>query len=140
MQSVVNYEVEPPAGCEHRHIHIEDTSDANMLDHLEDAVDFIEEATDDDGKVLVHCHNGVSRSAAVVLAFMCYSMGLQVADANELLHMDCPSAAPNDGFMQQIRLFVAMGCAPVGSNIRYDFASVNTCQQASHVADKTVIS
>jgi dual specificity phosphatase 12 len=110
MQSVVNYEVEPPAGCEHRHIHIEDTNDANLLDHLGDAVDFIQEAADDGGKVLVHCHNGVSRSAAVVLAFMCISKCLQVVDAIELLRMECPSAAPNSGFMQQIGLFVAMGC------------------------------
>ena len=110
IQSVVNYDVALPASCSHHHVRLEDTPEANLLDTLEDTVDFIEDAIDGDGQVLVHCHNGTSRSAAVVLAFMCYSMGLQLNDAVDVLRMDCPSAAPNEGFFEQLQLFVAMGC------------------------------
>jgi dual specificity phosphatase 12 len=111
VQSVVNYEVDLPGSVQHHHIDIADDSSANLLDHLEDALDFVDTAIDEEeGKVLVHCHNGMSRSAAVVLAVMCYSMGLQVDEAMDVLRMDCPHAAPNDGFMHQLRLFVAMGC------------------------------
>ena len=112
LQSVINYDVKLPSHvCEHVHIRVEDDADANIIDSLEDALEFIEEAIDDGGKVLVHCHNGVSRSAALVLAFMCFSMGLGVEDALEMLRMDVPAAAPNEGFMSQLRLFATMGCA-----------------------------
>lgn len=110
MQSVVNYDVSPPADCEHMHIRLEDEADANILDHLEDALDFIDTAVESGGKVLVHCHNGVSRSALVVLAFMCYSMGFSVDEGLEMLRMDVPAASPNEGFMLQLRLFAHMGC------------------------------
>jgi dual specificity phosphatase 12 len=107
----MNYEVEAPEPCKQHCIEIEDDEKANLLDHLEDVLDFLDDAIDaSDGKVLVHCHNGVSRSPAVVLAFMCYSMGLQLDEAVEVLRMDVPQAAPNEGFMQQLQLFVAMGC------------------------------
>ena len=107
----MNYEVEAPEPCKQHCIAIEDDETANLLDHLEDVLDFLDGAIDDsDGKVLVHCHNGVSRSPAVVLAFLCYSMGLQLNEAIEVLRMDVPRAAPNEGFMQQLQLFVAMGC------------------------------
>ena len=109
---MVNYDIDIPKGCAHHAVHLEDTPVADLLDALEDTLEFIEKAIDEHGgKVLVHCHNGMSRSAAVVLAHMCYSMGLSIDEALDVLRMDCPSVAPNEGFLQQLRLFVDMGCA-----------------------------
>jgi protein tyrosine phosphatase (PTP) superfamily phosphohydrolase (DUF442 family) len=110
-QSVVNFEVPLPPAVEGLHIDVEDHDDANLLDELPDALEFIDEALEDGGKVLVHCHAGVSRSTAVILAYMCSSMGLSLDEALEVLKLDHPCAMPNDGFMRQLALFVKMGYA-----------------------------
>ena len=72
-------------------------------------MEFIDEAIDGGGRVLVHCQHGVSRSASVVVAYLCFSMGLSVDEALDTLRHDRPEAHPNNGFMQQLRLFKAMG-------------------------------
>lgn len=107
---MVDFDVNVPRDVEQHVISVLDQEDANLLDCLEDAVDFIEEAIDDDGKVLVHCVSGVSRSAAVVVAYMCYSMGLSVTEAMEVLKLSCPQVSPNEGFLRQLALFAEMGC------------------------------
>lgn len=54
IQSVVNFEVEVPEDVAVLHsIHVEDEGNANLLDHLEDAIKFIDDAVGLDGKVLV---------------------------------------------------------------------------------------
>lgn len=107
---MVDFDVEVPDGVAHHVVKVLDQDDANLLDNLEHAVDFIEEASDEDGKVLVHCVSGVSRSAAVAVAFMCYSMGLSVNEAQQVLKLSCPQVCPNDGFVRQLLLYVEMGC------------------------------
>jgi protein-tyrosine phosphatase len=59
-------------------------------------------------QVLVHCQSGVSRSAAVVVAFLSFSMGLGVDESLEILKMTSPQACPNAGFIHQLQLFVKM--------------------------------
>jgi predicted protein tyrosine phosphatase len=116
-QTILNFDVEASDSFEHLHIRIEDDDDANVLDQLEDAVEFIEEAIDDDGKVLVHCQAGVSRSSAVVVAFLCSSMGLGVDEALAVLKQSHPTAQPNEGFMQQLKLYKVMGYAKLHRHI-----------------------
>ena len=110
---MVDFDVKVPRGVDQHVVSVLDQEDANLLDFLEDAVDFIEEAIDDDGKVLVHCVSGVSRSAAVIVAFMGYSMGLSVTESIDVLKLSCPQVSPNDGFLRQLALFQEMGCGPV---------------------------
>jgi dual specificity phosphatase 12 len=47
-----------------------DIHSQNLLDHLEDCLEFIESGRNSGGVVLVHCFAGVSRSGAVVTAYM----------------------------------------------------------------------
>lgn len=60
-------------------------------------------------QVLVHCQAGVSRSAAVVSAYLCYDMGFSAQESLDILKVTCPQASPNEGFMQQVQLYVDMG-------------------------------
>jgi len=50
-------------------ISVEDVDYADLLIHLPAAVQFIEQSLDEGGVVLVHCLQGLSRSAAVVAAY-----------------------------------------------------------------------
>ena len=47
------------------HIQLEDADHANLLPHFTKAISFIDCALNSDGKVLVHCAAGISRSATV---------------------------------------------------------------------------
>uniref|UniRef100_A0A7C9A8G6 protein-tyrosine-phosphatase n=1 Tax=Opuntia streptacantha TaxID=393608 RepID=A0A7C9A8G6_OPUST len=60
---------------------IKDTEDENLLDYLECCLDFIEESRKQ-GAVLVHCFAGVSRSAAIIMAYLMRSERLSLEVEN----------------------------------------------------------
>eukprot|EP00250_Pteridium_aquilinum_P012107 c20516_g1_i1 orf=399-1382(-) len=85
-----------------------DTEDQNILDTLQLCLDFINQGLQK-GCVLVHCLAGVSRSAAVVTAFLMKSECLTLEGALSSLKSVSMSACPNNGFLGQLKLFESMG-------------------------------
>ncbi|KAI9356492.1 protein-tyrosine phosphatase-like protein [Zopfochytrium polystomum] len=71
------------------------------------------------GKVLVHCVHGVSRSAAVAAACVMRVSGASARDAVERVRAVRPKARPNDGFIEQLELYEAMGCRVDAENQKY---------------------
>lgn len=55
-------EINPAAKCEQLCIPVDDTDADDLLSWFEQAIDFIQKGLAGDGKVLVHCIQGVSRS------------------------------------------------------------------------------
>merc|ERR1712118_594319 len=51
-------------------IPVEDDESESILDHLHESVAFIDQALCNHGRVLVHCQQGVSRSATIVVAYL----------------------------------------------------------------------
>lgn len=62
------------------------------------ALDFIQKALRSDGVVLVHCSQGVSRSSAVVIAYLERYFGLTFAEALDYLKSTRSVVAPNAHF------------------------------------------
>ncbi|CAL0332852.1 unnamed protein product [Lupinus luteus] len=87
---------------------IRDTENEDLLDYLEVCIDFIDQSRKE-GSVLVHCFAGVSRSAAVITAYLMRTEHLSLEDALESLRQSCEFVCPNDGFLEQLKLFEEMG-------------------------------
>ncbi|XP_066339217.1 uncharacterized protein [Miscanthus floridulus] len=87
---------------------LRDTEEEDLLDRLEPCLDFIDEGRKV-GSVLVHCFAGVSRSASIIVAYLMRSEQKSLEDALEALKEISESACPNDGFLDQLKLFEEMG-------------------------------
>ncbi|KAL2320647.1 hypothetical protein Fmac_029616 [Flemingia macrophylla] len=87
---------------------LRDTENEDLLDYLEVCIDFIDRGRKE-GSVLVHCFAGVSRSAAVITAYLMKTERLSVEDALESLRQSCEFVCPNDGFLEQLKMFEGMG-------------------------------
>ncbi|PWN90208.1 hypothetical protein FA10DRAFT_266696 [Acaromyces ingoldii] len=111
------------------HVAIDDVDEAPILVHLPQAIDFIDEAlrqtwldegegieqggqwaTMGEGTVMVHCQAGVSRSVAIVTAYLMKTRRLSLKEALALVQSRRSQAGPNAGFMHQLELYEAAGC------------------------------
>eukprot|EP00659_Diplonema_papillatum_P016071 gene16071-24604_t len=83
---VVNAATECSVSCgaETYHIKLKDHCQAPIIDCFEGVCDFIEKARSEGGKVLVHCKRGISRSPALILAYLMVArhLSLDVAVVN----------------------------------------------------------
>ncbi|XP_010251326.2 PREDICTED: dual specificity protein phosphatase PHS1-like isoform X1 [Nelumbo nucifera] len=75
-----------------------DDEDSNISKIFEEASDFIDYVEDIGGRVLIHCFEGRSRSATVVLAYLMLKKNFTLLDAWNLLKKAHRRAQPNDGF------------------------------------------
>ncbi|KAF4364620.1 hypothetical protein CsatB_019727 [Cannabis sativa] len=85
-----------------------DMESENLLDHLDVCLNFIDESRKK-GSVLVHCFAGVSRSATIITAYLMRSEHLSQEDALLSLRQSCEFVCPNDGFLDQLKMFEEMG-------------------------------
>jgi len=83
---------------------IQDTEDQEILTYFDDSIAFIEEARKN-GKVLVHCQAGVSRSATLVIAWLMKMHKKQLKDAIVFLRERRSIIEPNIGFMEQLEKY-----------------------------------
>ncbi|PRQ56562.1 putative phosphoric monoester hydrolase [Rosa chinensis] len=120
---------------------VRDMESENLLDYLEVCLDFIDKSRKE-GSVLVHCFAGVSRSAAIITAYLMRTEQLSQdhclvlseigqsfvasactwyflvlfltyacmpVDALGSLRQSCEFVCPNDGFLNQLKMYEDMG-------------------------------
>ncbi|XP_023328603.1 dual specificity protein phosphatase 3 isoform X2 [Eurytemora carolleeae] len=73
----------------------------DISQHFNVAADFIQKIVGSEGKVLVHCVQGISRSATIVLAYMMMKKNLTIKESIDQVK-SIRSIAPNEGFMMQL--------------------------------------
>ncbi|XP_049906133.1 dual specificity protein phosphatase 26-like [Epinephelus moara] len=78
-----------------------DSCDFDMSVNFQAAADFIHRALSRGGKVLVHCHVGVSRSATLVLAYLMLKQNLTLVEAICAVKEN-RGVIPNRGFLRQL--------------------------------------
>lgn len=82
---------------------IRDSRSQSIVEHFEECFRFIEEARNSRSKVLVHCHQGKSRSTAIICAYLMMCHGMSFDDAFKAVKIARPIAKLNDGFSRQLR-------------------------------------
>ncbi|KAL4245857.1 hypothetical protein ABKN59_008805 [Abortiporus biennis] len=89
------------------HIALSDTSDTNILDHLDTTTEFIRAALaeNEENKVLVHCLMGISRSATVVCAYLIATQSMHPTEALDYVMERRSIVCPNLGFRKQLEVY-----------------------------------
>ncbi|KII88276.1 hypothetical protein PLICRDRAFT_111351 [Plicaturopsis crispa FD-325 SS-3] len=87
---------------------LEDFPFAELADHLPGTTAFLRDALrDPNARVLVHCAQGISRSASVVAAFLIASYGWTPPQAIQYVKSKRRIAEPNFGFVSQLHEYAA---------------------------------
>lgn len=84
-------------------IPIRDGPFEELAAHLASTTAFIGDGLHGRGTVLVHCVQGMSRSASVIAAYLMAVWGCSVRDAVEFVKSRSSTAQPNTGFMSQLQ-------------------------------------
>jgi len=81
---------------------LDDTEETDLTSQIHTAVDYIRMIMEVDGRVLVHCVAGVSRSAAVCLAYLVKYESMTLRQAYEHMAARRARVRPNLGFWRQL--------------------------------------
>ena len=89
-------------------VEVDDENTANLLREFSSIIQFMTEAMVEDGRVLVHCNLGVSRSATVVIAYLMCTRKWTLKDTYNFVKERRPIMHPNRGFVHQLSRFEEM--------------------------------
>ncbi|KMZ62737.1 hypothetical protein ZOSMA_44G01400 [Zostera marina] len=95
-------------------IEVLDAPMENLEQHFDDCIDFIEQAKDSGGSVLVHCFAGISRSATIVVSYLMKKHQISALQAIDLVRRKRPKVSPNSGFFMQLKNFEKSIQVPIG--------------------------
>jgi protein-tyrosine phosphatase len=86
----------------YKYIPLDDTWSQNINVYFPITNDYISNVEKTGGKVLVHCAAGVSRSAAIVIAYLMWREKVPMGDAYEFVKARRSIISPNLHFMGQL--------------------------------------
>ena len=109
-------------------IAIEDNNEANIVPYFYNIFQFIDTCLKSNGRILIHCRAGISRSASFIIAYLLHSKTYSTLKES-LLHVirQRPIIRPNDSFQEQL--------------IAYEFAlnntnSINNCFEFTEIINE----
>jgi len=93
------------------HVDIHDHSDADVLQHLDRTTEYIKNVLSEspDNKVLVHCFQGVSRSATIVGAYIIATSERKMTADEAIIFIQSKRSivSPNLGFRSQLAIYAS---------------------------------
>jgi len=92
-------------GITYKRLPATDNGSQNLKQYFSEAINFIECARKSNGKVLVHCQAGVSRSPTIVAAYLIATSYKTLTEAFTVIKDRRPIVAPNINFMGQLLEF-----------------------------------
>eukprot|EP00484_Ammonia_sp_Unknown_P011405 CAMPEP_0197078498 /NCGR_PEP_ID=MMETSP1384-20130603/213151_1 /TAXON_ID=29189 /ORGANISM="Ammonia sp." /LENGTH=583 /DNA_ID=CAMNT_0042517365 /DNA_START=60 /DNA_END=1812 /DNA_ORIENTATION=+ len=92
-----------PKQFQYKVVEIDDAATEDIATHFESCYEFIENAIhEQNGRVLVHCFAGMSRSVTVVSAYLMKKKRIYAVSALKFVKLRRPQANPNAGFIVQL--------------------------------------
>ncbi|KAK6998110.1 dual specificity protein phosphatase 10 [Biomphalaria glabrata] len=92
-------------GIKYKRIPASDSAQQNLKQYFEEAIEYIDDARQNNARVLIHCHAGVSRSATITIAYLLKHTRMAMADAYKFVKGKRPIISPNFNFMGQLLEF-----------------------------------
>ena len=101
----LGYRSTPPTSLTVHSLPLLDTVDSSLLPLLPDLVRILQGAlqSDEGGRVIVHCHAGVSRAPSLVAAYLMWAKNMTFDEALTCIRGGRPKADPNVGFRRQLK-------------------------------------
>lgn len=98
---------DPPYPNEYNYLVINalDNNNTNLLEHFDKINNFIYNAFYNNGKVLVHCQYGRSRSVTIIIAYIIKTFGIDVDTCLKIVKNKRNIIKPNDNFLNQLNLY-----------------------------------
>ena len=84
------------------HLKLCDHPNFNILNFLDKAVSFIEEAKNNNSNILIHCQLGISRSTSCLIAYLIKAMNYTTMTALQFIKKKRRIVMPNYGFLEQL--------------------------------------
>ena len=81
------------------------SAEGGLYNYFDSSYEFINSAIEDGGKVLVHCHQGLSRSATILSAFLIRHKKTSAVRALEIIRQTRSRAAPKQMFMKELERY-----------------------------------
>jgi protein-tyrosine phosphatase len=97
----------------YHHYYIQDDPKQDIITIFNECTAIIENAIKKGYKILVHCEQGVSRSASVVIAYLMRYMNMNLVKAYNFVKQRRIIIQPNSGFIMQLKLYEVLGCKKV---------------------------
>lgn len=120
-------------------IPLSDSLNEDLERHFDEAFGFIQTATLH-GRVLVYCRRGISRSAAIVIAYMMASEGLSFKTAFENVYRKRPCISLNLAFIQRLEEFETHLRANCVGYDEKDSSQEDVCREGQSSVTKCVLS
>ncbi|PIK52405.1 putative dual specificity protein phosphatase 1-B-like [Apostichopus japonicus] len=84
-----------PQSLTYKNIPVDDDTDADLSEWFHEAASFIDSVKANEGRVLVHCKAGISRSATICMAYLMISRRYRLDEAFEYVHLRRTIISPN---------------------------------------------
>ncbi|KAK0163389.1 hypothetical protein PV327_007074 [Microctonus hyperodae] len=114
---------------------IADTTSENIIQHFKQVKDFIDEGLNSGGKILVHGNAGISRSAALVLAYVMEKYNYSRSEAFAIVQQRRFCVNPNEGFLAQLHEYEPIYQAQRISGKNEDFLTRQNCKRRINQMD-----
>jgi protein-tyrosine phosphatase len=85
-------------------INIKDRSDQNIKGYFYNVFNRIESVLSAGGRVVVHCHRGISRSATIMISYIMIKYRMSFEDAFEFVVSKRSCVCPNIGFIYSLEI------------------------------------
>lgn len=86
----------------YENLDMDDSITENLSKYFPKAFEFIDKSE----IVFIHCQAGISRSAAILIAYLMYDRKINFEDAFDLVKISRKKINPNSGFMKQLKSYI----------------------------------